>query len=52
MKRELESESPNPSLLTLPATNPIHIDVERLTETLKLYEADFRGFFDQIPRLR
>ena len=38
--------------LRFPVTNQVHIDVERLAETLKLYESDRLGFFDRIPRLR
>ncbi|HLQ41962.1 MAG TPA: hypothetical protein VK189_03815 [Thermoplasmata archaeon] len=38
--------------LKLPGTNVTHIDVERLTEMLRLYEKDRVGFFEQVPRLR
>jgi len=38
--------------LDLPVTNRIHINVDRLAETLATYESDSYGFPDQIPRLR
>ncbi len=38
--------------LRLPVTNIVHIDVQRIVATLKLYEKDRLGFFEQIPRLR
>jgi len=38
--------------LRLPVTNLVHIDVEKLVETIRRYEKDRKGFFEQIPRLK
>lgn len=46
------TQSPEGGSLRLPVTNVVHIDVERIVATLKLYEKDRLGFFEHIPRLR
>lgn len=38
--------------LKLPASNIVHIDVDRLQEIIDRYERDRYGFFTRIPRLR
>lgn len=42
----------SPGILKFPFSNRLHIHVERLEETLRIYERDSVGFLDQIPRLR
>ena len=37
--------------LKLPVSNRVHVDVERLEETLELYERD-KYVLDLVPRLR
>ncbi len=46
-----EAESPV-KLLRLPVANVGHIDVERLEETLRLYEDHRYGFIEKIPKIR
>lgn len=47
----METES-KPLPIKLPITNLVRIDVERLEETLELYENHRYGFLKEIPLLR
>ncbi len=38
--------------LKLPALNVLHIDIDRLEETLRIYESDRDETLERVPRLR
>jgi hypothetical protein len=54
MTPSLKTPHPAPetaSAWTLPATNEVRLRLDRIEETLRLYEGD-RSLPDQVPRLR